>query len=1327
MSKKWVLFSLLLLFFLAASFYLIPQSGSISEKVRSDAQNSLQALLGQPVQINQAQVRLFSPSVILTGVSTTGKKVATESGGEGSEPMMVAEEIQIYFSPWSFFTEAFFIRQIDIRSPSLFLDPQALGEKPFVFDRGFKDGKERFPRVIIRSIQIQNGRLSYRGEGTLKTFSLRNIHARIDPDLKMSRFEIALSGGAGEASTEKFRKKIDRIEGILIATPDKIDLKKGVIASDRTLLRGEGDFPVGKEAPIHLRLEAHLPVEEFDLAALIPGALISEKKLAGEITLHGHLTGAFPKVALTGKVALPKLRVDGVETGSLTSDLSYEGGTIAFSSLSGDLFSGSFTGQAQGPFPPPEVAPGDPENLPLYRVTLQYKQIPLEKTRRAFFASGQEERKSLEGIFIDGDLALSGPASGAGWVAAGRLIAKRHSLFSAPIPEESDRLNRLITLFEAGELDWKWSDRRWTFGPGTVSLPGTKASFQGEWTPEAGWRLDTQVASEEIQRIAEAVHLPVTGRMRLQGRLSEKEAPFSFQGEVALDQWTLLKQPFGTFGAAFVSRGREVVFDQGFLNAPPAGKGALQNTPPYRLKGTLSLADPASPSFDFEAEAAAADPQEFITLFKLSVPLQTRATGRLSIKGTPRAFSVRGPLVLSKGALYGERFDRGKVSLTVTEKEVLLRKVVLDQGKSRIEGEGEIGYDGTYRLALKANRLRIEETRFFQSRLPLLSGQVALEVFGKGTFKKPSLKVIASAQQLQYGEMDGVSGTVQVKWADQSVQVEGTFPEKNFLLTGEIALTEQYPFSFQSRFNRLQIDPFLKSRLPAALSSLRLLASGELKGTGKLSRLDQAGVSGALTEVLADFSGYAIENDGPVTLSSTEGAFRFETARFKGENTALEFHGGWTVLKEWDLFVNGEADLNLIKFFTKEIASGKGTAYLDLRISDRWEQPQIRGALTLQNGTVRTATLPQTVHISSLAVAFNERQLILETLEGEMGRGRFQGNGKADLAGFELGPFSFILTLDEARVHLLPDLAATLDGELLFQRKGTTQTLQGELTLKKAIYEKRIDLKSLVVNSGKTREASFTPETPVIGRTILNVHLYGKEEIWINNNIAKIPLEVDLFLKGSFDDPLLIGRIDLPEGHVYFRRNDFKILSGSMEFLNPNKIDPTFDVKAKTEVRNFSSNITYAIDLSLTGTLSRFTLTLTSFPSLPEADILALLTLGKTTAEIAQAQRGGGGSEATSFVVSELLEGSIQKLTGVDRIQVDPYTSGTKSSSGTRLTAEKSLMEGRLLVIYQTTLDPSEEDLIRMVYEVNKNISLVGKRGDKGQIGGDLRFRFEFR
>ncbi|MFQ5949164.1 MAG: translocation/assembly module TamB domain-containing protein, partial [Nitrospiria bacterium] len=213
--------------------------------------------------------------------------------------------------------------------------------------------------------------------------------------------------------------------------------------------------------------------------------------------------------------------------------------------------------------------------------------------------------------------------------------------------------------------------------------------------------------------------------------------------------------------------------------------------------------------------------------------------------------------------------------------------------------------------------------------------------------------------------------------------------------------------------------------------------------------------------------------------------------------------------------------------------------------------------------------------------------------------------------------------LKNAGVKLLPDLKTTVDGELLFQRNGKGQALKGELKLKNAVYEKRIDLKSFISEFNKRKEKVLSTETPFLGRTRLNIHLYGSEGIWINNNLAMIPLKIDLFLRGAFDKPLLVGRIDLPRGKIFLRRNHFRVISGAIDFLDPNKIDPTFDIKAKTEVRNYATDQTYTVDLSLAGTLSQVTLTLASSPSLPEDDILALLTLGKTTADLAEGGAGG--------------------------------------------------------------------------------------------------------
>jgi autotransporter translocation and assembly factor TamB len=1304
LSKKWILSLFAALFLLLLIVQLVLQSGLFSEKAKRYAEEGLERLLGRPVRIDEVELRSLSASVVL-------KRVSARPIGEVTP--LSAQEIRVYFSPWSLLTQSFFIRQIVIESPSFALTPEFLGQlSPSSRERR----EEGPPPVVVRSVRIKRGSLSYQAAGLLRALSLQEINAEIRPDLRMTRFEIDLSAEKGRFSTEKAEREISRLETKATFAPGEIEIKRGLLVSGRAHLQTEGKLRTGQTNPLDLQIDLRFPLEET------PVPLIAERKLSGEAIVQGQLSGTYPHLAATGKIALPHLFSEGAEIGSLLTEISYRDQKVVLSSLTGELFKGTFSGEAEGDFM---------EEGPTYRASLEYGRLPLEKTRRLLLNTVLGIDRALEGIFIDGDFTLSGKGTTlSDWAGGGRLEAKRLPLFSPPFRADAGRPEKLIALIQGGEIRWRWSGGQLAIDRGKVSLPNTEATFHGGWSRQEGLSMEAAALSEEIQELTRALDLPLTGAVQVEGTLSGEIDHPRIEGNVLLDQWTLRHKAMGALTSQFTLQNQRLQFKEGSLESPPAA-GKKTSPAPYRFNGRIQWADPQESMFDLQTKIASADPQAVFDFFHLSIPLRTAATGMLSIKGTPQDFAVKGPLSLARGSLYGERFDRARLDLTVTSKEVQLRKVVLERGKARLEGEGEIQFQGNYRIAAKGTDLPLHEIELIQSRAPLLSGKMALEVAGEGSFQKPKLTVDASVQDLRYADTEGDSGTVKVDWDQRLVRLEGSFPKKNFSAKGEVRLEPSHPFSFQGRFAKLRVDPFIRQLFSTPLPGIALQMTGEMEGSGQLSKIDQINLIGSLTEIAADFGGYAVQSDGPIAVRSEGGAFTFENARLKGENTALEFNGGLTPLRSWDLFVKGEADLNLLTFFSKTITSGKGKASLDVRISDQWKSPRVLGQLALQDGTLRTVIFPQSVHVSSLSVVFNERVLLLETLEGEMGRGRFQANGKADLAGFGVGPFAFLLEVTDTRINLARDLTATVDGELLFQREGSTQTLKGEMTVKRAIYDKRVDLKLMVVEWMQKTEETFREETPLIGATKMNIHLSGRENLWIDNNIAKIPLEADLFLKGTIDRPLLIGRIEIPRGLIYFRNNEFKVTSGSVEFLDPQKINPRFDLKAKTVVKTPDSKLSldkeYEIDLGLTGTLSQFTLALSSSPPLPETDILALLTFGVTTEEFAQRQGGVASSEATSLILAEFLEGTVPKTGFVDRIQVDPFTGGAKSSSGPRLTAEKRLLEDRLLVTYEANLDPSQEQLIRMVYELGKNVSLVGERDEKGQMGGDVRFRFEFR
>jgi translocation and assembly module TamB len=299
---------------------------------------------------------------------------------------------------------------------------------------------------------------------------------------------------------------------------------------------------------------------------------------------------------------------------------------------------------------------------------------------------------------------------------------------------------------------------------------------------------------------------------------------------------------------------------------------------------------------------------------------------------------------------------------------------------------------------------------------------------------------------------------------------------------------------------------------------------------------------------------------------------------------------------------------------------------------------------------------------------------------------------------------------------------------LVFQGTPESQSLRGELTVDRAMYEARIDIQDWILDLRKRAgvQDAATSDAPTLARRIsLNIHFSGRDHIGVHNNLADIPLEVDLFLRGTADRPYLIGRAYAREGTITFRSNVFQVQSVTVDFVDPTRLRPVVDLRATTKVQS------YSITLQLTGTIERFDLDLTSDPSLSETDILALLTVGRTTEQVAQSQTSIGREEAASIALQTLLEEGVHRLPGasrlVDSFQVDPYYDETVKQTSPRLSVGKQLLENRLTVRYTTILDSSGRQGVRVEYEIARNLFLIGEQDSSRGFGGDVRYRFEFR
>ena len=202
------------------------------------------------------------------------------------------------------------------------------------------------------------------------------------------------------------------------------------------------------------------------------------------------------------------------------------------------------------------------------------------------------------------------------------------------------------------------------------------------------------------------------------------------------------------------------------------------------------------------------------------------------------------------------------------------------------------------------------------------------------------------------------------------------------------------------------------------------------------------------------------------------------------------------------------------------------------------------------------------------------------------------------------------------------------------------------------------------------------------------------------------------------------------EGDISFNGTKYRIDRGEIAFSNPAKTEAIVDIQASTRVRDYDITVTLNGEVSKANGLRA---SWRSEPPLPEADVIALLALGRTREESASATQGSGsslglGGEASNLLINEALNSAVssrvQRLFGVSRIKVDPQglASVTNVVRGPQVTIEQQVASN-LTLTYSTNVSVASQQIIQVEYNVTRNVSVVALRDQNGVVSFDIRVR----
>ena len=809
--------------------------------------------------------------------------------------------------------------------------------------------------------------------------------------------------------------------------------------------------------------------------------------------------------------------------------------------------------------------------------------------------------------------------------------------------------------------------------------------------------------------------LDISGSMALSGRLFGALSTPSFEGTATAGPFTIRNIAFQSLTGLVRFRDRTVSI---------VGATIRQDASRYLLDGSVSFAGD-DPFYQARLGIIRSDVVSVVALFYQPLPLDITASGELAFAGTRKTFSGSGHLDLAPGAAYGESFENGSLNVELTSSRIIFRRLMLDKGGGHIAGRGWIGFNGTYYAALEGSG--IDLTSVDHMRTLSLAGPCDLTIRSSGSFSEPMVTAHAEAAELSRLGLPLGAAVVDLSLKNKRLDLSSSLTHKrngSIDLIGSMGLARPYPWTATAAFRLSEIS--LATMLPESRLFEKISFSTEgritLQGAGgSSSSLEGSAVLPNVRVVMAD---YLVENEGDAVIRFERGALRVQHAVLAGTGTRFAVSGGLRPGKDIDLLLTGDMNVSLIRLLYEEVEHGDGTATVRLAVSDTWQNPTVDGRVTVRNGMLKVLDIPQKFTDMNGTILFDRDRVLTEGISAQAGGGRVTLIGSAQLRDAALLDFSARAVIEDVTVRYPPGLTATLAGTLYYDGDLTKQSLAGELTIERAKYEKRIEWKSMLVDISRGITRKTKTDVGWIGETQLNIRFLGTDNILFESNLAKIPIKIDVLFRGTVNQLQLLGRIEAREGEVYFRNNVFRILYASADFVDPSRLNPVLDVQAETRVRD------YRIRLAVAGNADRAVVTFLSDPPLTDSDILALLALGRRGEELKGKEADVGMSEAASFLsgkFQDLFESRARSLTGLDRFQVDPYINKTDSAVP-RVTVGKEVVEDRLFMTYSSNIGgTTPEKNLRIEYILNRNISVLGEYDELGQIGADLKFRFEFR
>ncbi len=1302
------------------------RTDSFQAMVRRRVVSALQQITGGRVELAKLTVVPFRFRVEIRDLTIHGREAP------GEVPYAHADHLIAEIKIISIFEKEFGFRSIGLDHPVIHLITYANGTTnqpmPEVKQTRGKNVLEPLFALSITRLQVNKGELLWNDQLVPLDFAAADVFSEMNYSILRRRYESYLRIGKLDSTFPGCRPFSSSLQAQFSLGERYIEIQALEVASGRSRLEASGRLDDFTNPQFSGTYTARLDLRDAGSIARLPNLR------AGSLQFDGKGKFSIQNFAANGKMLIRDFEYHdsfaNIRKAALSANYDLSRERLRMSQMQLSLLGGGGSGEVEIKNPFQESQPGkrgkqpDSKEQQSGTLALRFKEIAVPELASAF----STRKLPLDRLSFAGSVAGSIEAK---WK---RSIHNVEAVFAFDVVPPSSSGANQIPLTGSSAGIYRGSGEELEISRLEMSSRATQIRAVGRLSSFSSLRLSVSATSlDEWQPLLSALrgpHIPLAlkGRASFNGTASGRLSNFAIAGHARMVDFDSIVSSSNASGQRHIHWDSVVADVQASPRSVSARNGLLtggNTTVAFDVSALLEKSELTETSpFTARIHMRNARVEEVQSMLGFGYPITGQMDVLLTASGTRIDPHAEGQLELRDSSVYGYPVSRLNSGVRYNRGELQFNNLMLTYQQASVSGNAAYSPGPRdFHFSLAGSEFELARFAELQRARMRVEGKMDFTAQGGGNLDAPVINASIHLHDLTFdGERAGdFDFDAVTRGSDLHLTGRSKFEKAELAIDGDIRLGDQWPADLALRFDHLDIDSLLRAYLGNRVTEHSTMA-GQLRLTGPLRQPRDLNVRGDLNYLALNVEKLSVTNEGPVRFGVEHQVLALERLRLLGEGTDIVARGTAQLAGNHELALRADGRLNmkLLENFSPDLTTS-GIVNVAVNVGGTFKTPSLLGKIEITNGAISSIDLPNGFSSMNGTLAFNQDRLDIQSLTAQV------GGGNVNLSGYVTYTprLSYNITAEGQDVRLRPaGISATSNSELRLVGTSSDALLSGEVTIVKLNVAPGFDFARYLESS--KQPTNLPQANTLLNKVRLDLHVITTPELQMQSSLAKLSGEADLHLRGTLVRPVVLGRVDIMEGDVYFSGTKYRLERGEVTFTGPTGVKPTIDLQATTHVRD------YDITLGVNGTPEKLNFTYRSEPPLPSADIVALLALGRTQSEsatLSTSSQTAFSQEASNVILNQALNATLnnraQRLFGISRIKVDPQglnTETTPTRSAPAVTIEQQISNDFTLT-YSTEVSQASQQVIQAEYNVTRNISIVGLRDQNGVVSFDIRLR----